>query len=136
MHYGDQNSAKKTTPPAMIDTHAAGATNLPAAPLKPVIGLVVLLVELVVLLLPLLPPFDEPEPEPEPEPSEEPPVLVPVEEVRAPVEDPVALPPEVEVELPETKMPPAIAGGAVLSPVLLAAIMYASRVLGEGGALI
>lgn len=112
--------------------------NLPAAPLKPVIGLVVL--EPAPVAVPLLPPLLEPEPdeEPEPEPSlPEPPVVLPVpapvEDARGAVEDPVALP--LDVELPVMKTPPAIAGGAVLSLVLAAASLYASRVLGEGGAL-
>lgn len=86
------------------------------------------------------PPLLEPEPDADegPEPDEEPepePVLELVEVAREPVEDPVAVLLPVDVELLEMKIPPAIAGGAVLLPVLAAASLYASRVLGEGGAL-
>jgi len=60
---------------------------------------------------------------------------VPVEVVRETVKDPVAVLLPVDVKLLEMKIPPAIAGGAVLLPVLAAASLYASRLFGEGGAL-
>lgn len=84
------------------------------------------------LLLP-----DPPEEVPLPPAFDEPPLLEPVEDGKPPgaVPDAVGFWPGVEVELREMKWPPAIVGGAVLLPVLAAASLYASRVLGEGGAL-
>jgi len=129
-----------------VRTGIADTVDLPAAPWK-LIGLVWL--PLAPVVVPLPPAFEgdppllelEPEepalfePEEEPEPRGELPVLVPVEDHIKAVEDPVALLPVVDVELPEMKTPPAMSGGAVLLPVLAAASLYASRVLGEGGAL-
>lgn len=85
------------------------------------------------LLLP-----DPPEEVPLPPAFDEPPLLEPVEDGKPPgaVPDAVGFWPGVEVELREMKWPPAIVGGAVLLPDLAAASLYASRVLGEGGALL
>ena len=75
------------------------------------------------LWLPLPPEVDEP-------------LLELVEEYIEAVADPVELLPVVEVEFVETKMPPAMLGGEVLTSVLAAASLYASSVLGDGGALV
>lgn len=65
------------------------------------------------------------------------PVLEPVDEgvTLEAVPDAAVLEPVEEVELKETKWPPAMVGGAVLLPVLAAASLYASSVFGDGGAL-
>lgn len=75
---------------------------------------------------PVEPPLLEPS-VPEPVGKATPPEAVP---------DAEALGPEGIVELRETNWPPATKGAAVLLPVLAAASLYASRVLGDGGALI
>lgn len=85
-----------------------------------------------------LPLPDPPEEVPLPPAFDEPPLLEPVEDGIPPgaVPDAVGFWPGVEVEFREMKWPPAIVGGAVLLPDLAAASLYASRVLGEGGALL
>ena len=50
--------------------------------------------------------------------------------------DPVEVLPVVEVEFKEMKTPPSMLGGEELTPVLAATSLYASSVLGEGGALV
>ncbi len=132
-----QKRASIATPAASVRTEAAESTNLPAAPWNGVIGLLPLPGAPVVVALPPFkeePPLLEPERDPDEEPEPEP-VLELVEVAREPVEDPVAVLLPVDVELPEMKIPPAMAGGAVLLPVFAAASLYASRVLGEGGPL-
>lgn len=75
-------------------------------------------------------PFLEPVPDEPNVPDEEATLLEPVDEA-------VEFPPVVvDVELRETNIPPMTRDGEVLLPVLAAASLYASRVLGDGSALI